>query len=83
MSVPGQGGEFGPNPGLDSDGDYDPSEDLGEQADSSIWTPLAWHYSPDQLIAQAKADNEAGYSSVFANAGKHSNPPAWNAGRSL
>lgn len=68
----------------------DEDEHLGDQYDEwaeneggGVWTPPCWHYSPDQLIAQAKADNSAGFSSAFANAGKHSNPPAWNAGRSL
>jgi hypothetical protein len=60
--------------------DEDISEDIGSADDHTIWTPLAWHYSPDQLIAQAKADNAAGYAGAFANAGKHSNPPAWNSG---
>lgn len=69
--------------GGDGDADDQISGDLGAAADSSCWTPLAWHYSPDELIAQAKADNAAGFSGAFANAGKHSNPPAWNAGRSL
>jgi hypothetical protein len=63
----------------------DEDEHVGEQYDEwaenecgGVWTLPAWHYSPDALIAQARAQNNAGFSSAFANAGKHSNPPAWS-----
>ena len=69
--------------GGDNDMDEAAAASLPNYGSGGFWTPEAWHKSPDELIAEAKADNEAGYSMVFANAGKHSNPPAWNAGRSL
>jgi len=43
----------------------------------SHYEPAAWHSSPSELQAQAKASNEVGYSGAFAAAGKHSQPPAW------
>ena len=75
MSVPGQDGSFGPNPGLDSDGDYDAAQDLwASEAGGGVWTPDCWHNSPDALIAQARSQNEAGYMGVFAAAGRGSQP---------
>ena len=69
--------------GGDGDGDDMAAESLPNYGTGGFWTPECWHKSPDQLIAEAKASNAAGYSEAFSNAGKHSNPPAWNAGRSL
>jgi hypothetical protein len=54
----------------------DQYDDWAESEMGGAWTPDAWHNSPDALIAQAKASNNTGFSDAFANAGKHSNPPA-------
>ena len=43
-----------------------------------VWTPDCWHYSPDALIAQARAQNNAGFGGAFAAAGRGSQPPAWS-----
>ena len=66
-------------------GDHDADDAIGEQYDSwadsyggAPWTPDCWHASPEQLIEQARSQNMAGFSGAFANAGKHSNPPAYS-----
>ena len=68
--------DFGPHPGLDSDGDYDAAEDLWQDANlGGEWVLEAWHKSPLQMQTEARAVNHAMYAHVAANAGKHSNPP--------
>lgn len=51
-----------------------PTEPVGSGS-GGIWTPDCWHTSPDGLIAQARAQNEAGWSGSFAAAGRGSQPP--------
>lgn len=52
------------------------------EAGGGIWTPDCWHMSPEQLQERARAMNEAAFASAAANAGKHSNPPAFARDRS-
>lgn len=66
---------FGLNPGLDSDGDHDPAEDLWDAANDGTWKPECWSKSPIQLQEEARAMNHAAFASAAANAGKHSNAP--------
>jgi hypothetical protein len=54
-----------------------PTEPVGSGS-GGVWTPDCWHSSPDALIAQARAQNEAGYQGVFASAGRGSQPPAYS-----
>lgn len=63
-------------PGGDNDGDDAAADALGSiEASSGAWQLEAWSKSPDRLVAEAKAKNGAGFDTVFANAGKHSNGP--------
>ena len=50
---------------------------VGTQA-GGAWTPDCWHNSPEALIAQARAQNQAGFQGVFSAAGRGSQPPAWS-----
>ena len=64
-------------------------DDTGESIQAAegnaggAWHPPCWSKSPEQLADEAKALNHAGYASAAANAGKHSNPPQWAAGREM
>ena len=68
-----------PQPGQDSDGDYDTAEDMWQAEASTHWTPPCWHMSPEQLQATDREWLFRNYASVSAAATKHSNPPAYTA----
>lgn len=71
-----------PATGGDGDQDDDAAMALqGLEASNGFWTPPGTHKSPTQLQGEAKSMNMAGYHSVAAAAGKHSNPPAFDEGR--
>jgi hypothetical protein len=67
--------DFGPHPGLDSDGDYDPAQDLWGEADDTTWGPEAWRKSPRQMQEECRSANHVDFSMAAAHAHKHDNPP--------
>lgn len=67
--------DFGPHPGLDSDGDYDPAQDLWNEANASCYSLPAWSKSPVQMINEARSMNQSAFASAAAAAPKHDNPP--------
>lgn len=67
-----------------SDGDQDDAAAARYNVtEGPCWTPEGWHKHPLQLEDEARAKNEVGYSSAFAAAGKHSQPPNHPSERSL
>ena len=68
-----------PEPGMSSDGDWDPAEDTMEAVDAAsggTWRPESAYKSPLQMQEEAKAMNWAGDDHIAAHAGDHSQPPA-------
>jgi hypothetical protein len=67
------------SPSTGGDGDQDDAAAGALSAlegSRGIWTPEAWHKSPEQLIEEARAMNIAAFHSAVLAAPKHSNPPS-------
>jgi len=67
--------DFGPHPGLDFDGDYDPAQDEWERDAAASWVPEAWRKSPLQMQTEQRAMNHTDFAMAAASAHKHDNPP--------
>lgn len=68
-----------PEPGMSSDGDWDPAEDTMEAVDAAsggTWSPESAHKSPLQMQEEARLMNHLGAAHIAAHAGNHSQPPA-------
>lgn len=68
-----------PNPGLDSNGDYDAAQDLWDEANAAHWTPEVWHLGPRILIERERSWIHHNMIGVSVAATKHDNPPAHTA----
>jgi hypothetical protein len=60
-----------------ADDDEHAGEDLWnlEGRRTTHWEPESWHKSPEQLIEEARAKNNAAIEASLSMGGRHSNPP--------